>query len=98
MPPGILDTEIPRLCGKKLLIINIIQVNLMCYAAKIGSPPPSFWKGVMWATKAARLGYRWRIGDGRKIRFWEDHWFGTCSLAIQFWDVYYIVQEQGKND
>jgi hypothetical protein len=30
------------------------------------------------------MGYRWRIRNGRKVRFWEDLWFGTCSLAIQF--------------
>jgi hypothetical protein len=23
----------------------------------------------------------------------EDQWFGTCSLAIQFWDIYSIVNE-----
>ena len=41
-------------------------------------------------------GYRWIVGDGRKISFWEDIWFGTAPLAVQFWDLYSIVNEQGK--
>jgi hypothetical protein len=36
------------------------------------------------------------MGDGNKIRFWEDLWFGSCSLAIQYWSIYTIVNEQGK--
>jgi hypothetical protein len=64
--------------------------NIFCCNDRIGSP---FWKGVLWATKAAKMGYRWKIGDGRKVRFWEDQWFGSCSLAIQFWEVFSIVNE-----
>jgi hypothetical protein len=50
----------------------------------------------MWAAQAAKMGYRWKIGNGKKIRFWEDQWSGTCSLAIQFWKLYAIVSEQGR--
>jgi hypothetical protein len=32
----------------------------------------NFWKGVLWAGKVAKMGYRWRVGNGQKIRFWED--------------------------
>jgi hypothetical protein len=42
------------------------------------------------------MGYRWQVGNGKRIRFWEDQWFGACSLAIQFWKLYVIVNEQGK--
>ena len=38
----------------------------------------------MWAAKAAKLGFRWKIGDGKKVKFWEDNWLGNSSLAIQF--------------
>jgi hypothetical protein len=48
----------------------------------------------MWAAKASRMGFRWRVGDGKKIKFWEDNWLGTSSLAIQFWDLYIIVNEK----
>jgi len=46
--------------------------------------------------KAAQMGYAWNVGDGNKVRFWEDRWFGNSSLAIQFWPVYVLVNEKGK--
>jgi hypothetical protein len=49
---------------------NIAQHNIL-YSSTTNSS--SFFKGVMWAAKAAKLGFNWRIGDGRKIRFWEDN-------------------------
>jgi hypothetical protein len=56
----------------------------------------SFFKGFMWATQAAKLGYKWKVGNGKKIRLWEDNWLGSTSLAIQFWPIYRILYEQGK--
>jgi hypothetical protein len=53
-----------------------------------------FFRGFMWAAKAAKMGYRWKIGNGHKIKFWEDVWLGSSSLAIQFWDLYVIVNEK----
>jgi hypothetical protein len=67
--------------------------NIFCCNERKGSP---FLKGIMWAAQAAKMGYRWKIGNGKKIRFWEDQWSGTCSLAIQFWKLYAIVSEQGR--
>jgi hypothetical protein len=40
------------------------------------------------------MGYQWKVGNGRKTKFWEDHWFGHCSLAILYWDLYVLVNEQ----
>jgi mannosylglycoprotein endo-beta-mannosidase len=56
----------------------------------------SFFKGFIWAAHAAKLGYRWNVGNGKKVRLWEDIWLGPSSLAIQFWPLYRIVVEQGK--
>ena len=67
--------------------------NLFCCPDKGVSP---FWKGVLWAMQAAQMGYAWNVGDGNKVRFWKDRWFGNSSLAIQFWHVYVIVNEKGK--
>lgn len=69
------------------------EPNLFC-CREIGSS--SFWKGVLWACKAAQMGYSWRIGNGQQIRFWEDSWFGNTSLAIQYWPLYVIVNEKGR--
>jgi hypothetical protein len=41
----------------------------------------------MWAAWAAKMWYQWKVGNGRKTKFWEDHWFGHCSLAILYWDL-----------
>jgi hypothetical protein len=50
----------------------------------------------MWAAHATKMGFMWHVGDGRKVRFWEDCWFGSCSLAIQYWEIFTIVNEQGS--
>jgi hypothetical protein len=69
------------------------EPNLFC-CPETGSSP--FWKGVLWACKAAQMGYSWRVGNGQQICFWEDRWFGTTSLAIQYWPLYVIANEKGK--
>jgi hypothetical protein len=48
----------------------------------------------MWADGATKLGYKWKIGNGRKIRFWEDNWLRSSNLAIQYWELYVIVDEK----
>jgi hypothetical protein len=65
------------------------------FHANQGHPSP-FWKGVLMAAQAVKLGYRWLPRDGRKIKFWEDTWFGTAPLAVQFWDLYCICNEKTK--
>jgi hypothetical protein len=40
--------------------------NIFC-ANDIGSS--QFFKGFMWAAKATKLGFRWKIGNGQSIKF-----------------------------
>ena len=68
------------------------QPNLLC-CPDLGASP--FGKGVLLAANTACFGFQWKVGNGRRIRFWEDHWFVTSSLAIQFWHLYAIVNEKG---
>ena len=42
------------------------------------------------------MGIIWKVGYGKNIRFWEDHWFGNSSLATQFWPLYVICNQQGR--
>lgn len=42
------------------------------------------------------MGIKWLVGDGRKIRFWEDCWIGNSSLPIQLWLSYAINEQKGK--
>ena len=55
------------------------------------SQPSVFWRDVLWAAQALKFGYRWVVGDGTKVRFWKDTWFGTAPLATQFWDFFAYV-------
>jgi hypothetical protein len=59
---------------------SINSLNIFCCNER--SAPPL--KGVLWVAQVARMGFRWKVGNGKKIHFWEDQWLGTCSLAIQF--------------
>jgi mannosylglycoprotein endo-beta-mannosidase len=52
-----------------------------------------FFKGFMWAVNSVKFGFRWIVGDGSKIKFWEDTWFGTSPLSVQFWEIYCICNE-----
>jgi hypothetical protein len=67
--------------------------NIFC-CPDVGASP--FWKGILWAMQAAHMGIRWVVGNGEKVRFWEDQWFGNTSLAIMFWPLYVINEQQGK--
>jgi hypothetical protein len=51
---------------------------------------------VIQAAQVVKLGYRWVVGDGTKIRFWEDSWFGSVPLAVQFWELYYVCNEKTR--
>jgi hypothetical protein len=44
------------------------------------------------------MGYRWVVGNGTKVRFWEDTWFGSAPLVVQFWDLYCVCNEKTKTD
>jgi hypothetical protein len=55
-----------------------------------------FGKVFFWAAKLAKMGYQWKIGNGRNVMLWEDQWLGTSSLAIQYWELYCLANEQFK--
>ena len=47
--------------------------------------------------QAAKIGIHWNLGKGDKVRFWEDQWLGNTSLAILYWPLYVINEQQGKS-
>lgn len=55
--------------------------NIFC-SKKLGRSTSQFFKGV--------------IGNGEQIRFWEDTWFGSSPLAVQYFKIYYVCNEQNK--
>jgi len=42
------------------------------------------------------MGIHWKIRNGEKVRFWEDQWIGNTSLAIMYWPLYVINDQQGS--
>jgi hypothetical protein len=38
---------------------------------------------VLWAARVAKMGYRWKLGKGDKIRFWEDLWIGSFRILYR---------------
>ena len=68
--------------------------NIFC-CPDVGVSP--FWKGVIWAMHAAHMGIKWVVGNCEKVRFWEDQWLVNTSLAILFWPLYIINEQQGKS-
>jgi hypothetical protein len=57
----------------------------------------NFWKGVLWTPRVAKMDYKWKLGKGTRIHFWEDVWIETTSLAIQYWTIYCLVNEHNKS-
>jgi hypothetical protein len=72
---------------------NTKKPNILCCH---DTHPSVFWKGVMWAAEALKFGYKWLVGNGTNIKFSEDTWYGNAPLAILYWDVYMIVNQQDK--
>jgi hypothetical protein len=32
--------------------------------------------------------------EWKQVKFWEDNWLDTSSLATEFWELYVIMQEK----
>jgi len=48
------------------------------YSREVEASP--FFKQLMWAAQAAKFCFRWKIGNGRKFKFWED----ISTLVFQY--------------
>jgi hypothetical protein len=80
--------------GERLWIASIRIPHLTFFVVMVGVAPP-FGKVYYGVPRQQKMGYRWKIGNRENIKFWEDQWFGSCSLAIQFWEIYSIIHEKG---
>jgi hypothetical protein len=63
------------------LTLNIELVN-PTYSPVEMLGPLTFGRG--WVVRIAKMRYRWKVGNGKKIKFREDIWIGSSSLAIQY--------------
>lgn len=46
--------------------------------ASVGNNPSYTWQSILAAQLIVREGLRWRVGNGRSTRIWEDKWLPTA--------------------
>jgi hypothetical protein len=53
-----------------------------------------FWKGLMGVKDDFFSRGHFKVGNGKKTRFWEDVWLGEQPLAQQYPSLYNIVRQK----
>jgi hypothetical protein len=53
-----------------------------------------FWRGLHEIKYTCQKGLKYVVGNGRKVRFWEDVWLGECPLKLRFNRLCKISREQ----
>ncbi|XP_022741849.1 uncharacterized protein LOC111293359 [Durio zibethinus] len=62
-----------RRCVKAKPVVGwVLEICFM--EADLGVNPSLTWQSVWAARKVLEMGLRWRVGDGTKIRIWNDTW------------------------
>ncbi|CAN0906667.1 Uncharacterized mitochondrial protein AtMg00310 [Linum grandiflorum] len=63
-------------------------------SANLGSNPSLTWRSIHEGRLVVKQGYRWKVGDGKSIRVWEEPWVrreGDMRIAsvspIEGWDL-----------
>jgi hypothetical protein len=79
------------LCCKLLRNKYLGDNGIASYKRNNGS---QFWKGLMAVRKDISRGVVYKIGNGKKARFWQDVWIGTCALRVAFPGIYEICNQQ----
>ena len=59
-----------------------------------GSYGVGLWKSIAKETDQLKKDCVFKLGDGRKIRFWEDTWCGRQPLCEAFPDLYSIADSK----
>jgi hypothetical protein len=66
--------------------------NILC---SVTTGASQFFKDLIWIASAAKLGYRWHIDNGHRIKFWKDYWLAFFSLPIHlYWEIYVLINEK----
>ncbi|KAK1320654.1 hypothetical protein QJS10_CPA03g01413 [Acorus calamus] len=48
------------------------------------------WHNILTATAQFSPAIRWKVGDGRTILFWHDHWLGDGPLNIRYQRIFVL--------
>lgn len=51
------------------------------------------WRGLEWASNLLHRGLRWKLVDGRRIRFWKDCWLDEQPLLQQVANSHAEIEE-----
>lgn len=57
--------------------------NSSVLEAKCGYRPSFVWRSILWGRELIRKGIRWRIGNGSRVRVYNDPWIPTPSTFGQ---------------
>ena len=53
-----------------------------------------FWQGLMSVKDWYVKGTSWSLGNGTKIKFWQDVWIDNCPFKIRFHRLFRISRQQ----
>lgn len=87
-------------CGKRFLNQSMVR-NLR---SEESNPKESFWwKDLkkVWRSEEWRFNFEdnvtWRLGDGKRIKFWEDKWLHSEATEIKFTRLFSITIDNNTN-
>ena len=60
-----------------------------------GSYGLGLWKEISKELSLLKHDYCFCLGDGRRIRFWEDVWCGKNPLSVTFPSLYLLAKSKG---
>ena len=53
-----------------------------------------FWQGLLVVKDWYERGIKWLVGNGTRIRLWDNVWLGNCPLRTRFPRLYRIIRQQ----
>lgn len=60
------------------LVSKVLQAryyrSLSFLSASVGSNPSFIWRSILWGKEIIKRGFRWHVGNGRRISVYKDNW------------------------
>jgi hypothetical protein len=83
--------------GENSMAIEVLRKKYLgdksfCQTNKRGCS--QFWQGLAKAKDWYERGTRWKVGNGKKIRFWHAVWLDGCPLKLRFPRLFRICRQQ----